>query len=339
MNGKTKTVYFHYRKHICLFPVRLPLHVEASLWSKWSLAPALAVSQAGSAHLQTRVHTVPSYLPHTNSPTEVRPPGNPRPVRSLVTLQKACLLHRVGVVDCRGGYWHTFPSPGYTIDIRLAAWFICVVQWSVSKHYMCHIWTKALQVILGFATIHFPLLWTQREMGISFCVLIQGSVWRWDRLSPEHNRQAVWVKHKAPMSVGLLITATKPSLFQLVYWTEKKKMWELTWVLPLLSGPWVTVQLLNLWVPLSTWTQVNLSWWPFVEMVLVPLYLGPNKFSFLSPSPTHISALSSPLCLKPREILEVLGEAGSTAHSHVFLKYFLSVEALYMSPRDKDFES
>lgn len=96
-------------------------------------------------------------------------------------------------------------------------------------------------------------------------------------------------------------------------------MWELKWVLLLLSGPWARVQFLGLWVPSSTWTlKVHLSWWPFVKVVLVPLHLGPIKFSLLSPSPTHISALSSPLCLKHKEILEVPGEAGSATHTVMF---------------------
>lgn len=123
-------------------------------------------------------------LPHRGTPTWV----SKAHALSLGALQKACLLRRVGAVDRMGGYRHTFPSPGYTIDIKLATWFICVVQWNVGNCYMCHIWTKALQVILGFATIHFPLSWTQMEMSISSCVPVEGPVQRWGRLSPVHNR-------------------------------------------------------------------------------------------------------------------------------------------------------
>lgn len=58
-------------------------------------------------------------------------------------------------------------------------------------------------------------------------------------------KQSSSVRHEAPMSLGLLVVAAKLTLFQLVCWTEKKKMWELKWMQSLQGGPWGRVQLLG----------------------------------------------------------------------------------------------
>lgn len=102
--------------------MRLPLCIV--IRSKWSPDLALAVSQAGSVHLQTQGHTPPSHLPHSNSPTQAHPPSVQGPHSlSLVTL--AFLLHRVGVVGCMGGYWHIFPSPVHRWNQAYPMIYLC----------------------------------------------------------------------------------------------------------------------------------------------------------------------------------------------------------------------
>lgn len=95
---------------------------------------------------------------------------------------------------------------------------------------------------------------------------------------------------------------------------REKEIWGLKWVLLLLPDHWLIVQLLGLCVPPSTWRlKSGLSWWPFVEKVLVALHSGPIKSSLFSPSPTYLSALITFFTLAPGH-LTCRGETGSSAH-------------------------
>lgn len=81
---------------------------------------------------------------------------------------------------------------------------------------------------------------------------------------------------------------------------REKEIWGLKWVLLLLHGHWLIVQLLGLCILSSTWMlKSGLSWWPFVEMVLVAFHSGPIKSGLFSPSPTYLSALITSFTLAP----------------------------------------
>lgn len=107
-------IYFCYRKHICLFLTRLPWHIGTR--SRVEPLLALGGSQADSVHLQTQVHPPPSPCPHTNSPTQVRPPGAQARALPPVT----CRVVWVRVADCMGGHWYPLPFRGYAIKSDLA---------------------------------------------------------------------------------------------------------------------------------------------------------------------------------------------------------------------------
>lgn len=90
---------FCYRTHICLFLMRPPLHVGTR--SKWSPDLGLVVSQAGSVHLQTQAHPLPSHpLTQTHPRRCTCQLSKAHHTLSFMTPRRACFLHRVHMADC-----------------------------------------------------------------------------------------------------------------------------------------------------------------------------------------------------------------------------------------------